>query len=61
MSEELPTCEHCGNKPVRVIQFAKPKTSVIGRLCDDCVSVVTKSKELSFPEKIQLLRMRELP
>jgi hypothetical protein len=46
---------------VRVVQFANPKAFVIGRLCDECVSVVTKSIELSFLDKIQLLRVRELP
>ena len=60
MNEEIPTCEHCENKPVRVLQFAEPKQFVIGRICDDCVSKVTKSNELSFYEKMQLLMTREL-
>ena len=60
MSEEIPKCEHCEKNPVRVLQFAEPKKFVIGRLCDDCVTQVTKSNELSFLEKMQLLMMREL-
>jgi hypothetical protein len=60
MKEETPTCEHCKKKPVRVVQFANPKAFVIGRLCDDCMSVVLKS-DLPFPDKMQLLRVRELP
>jgi hypothetical protein len=60
MSKKNPTCVHCGKKPVRVVQFANPKAFVIGRLCEDCVTVVLKS-DLPSPDKMQLLRVRELP
>jgi hypothetical protein len=60
MIENPPTCEHCKRKPVRVVRFENPTTYIVSRLCEDCVSVVLKS-DMPFPDKMQLLKVRELP
>jgi hypothetical protein len=59
MSKKIPTCEHCKKKPVRVVRFENPTTYVVSRLCADCVTVVIKS-DLPFPDKMQLLKVREM-
>jgi hypothetical protein len=59
MIEETPKCEHCKKKPVRVVRFKNPTTYMVSRLCEDCMSIVLKS-DLPFPDKMQLLKVREL-
>jgi hypothetical protein len=60
MKEETPTCEQCKKKPVRVVCFENPTPYIVSRICEDCISVVLKS-DLPFPDKMQLLKLRELP
>jgi hypothetical protein len=59
---ELPKCEHCKEKPVRVVKFITHEgeyhADVIGRICEDCVSKILKS-DLGFYEKMQLMVLRQ--
>ena len=55
----LPTCEHCGEKPVRVVELVTGE-KLIGQVCDDCVSEICKS-DLPFAEKMQLMMLMTAP
>jgi len=36
-----------------------PTTYIVSRLCEDCITVVLKS-DMLFPDKMQLLKVREM-